>query len=88
METLKESSMSEFSRTFAFEADITANPGEKVTAEIFYREIQYSYSWLGSVNVYFTSAPDVPVDVGSIGGTTIGSQLFRQVYVVQVIDTL
>jgi hypothetical protein len=78
----EESKTVEFSTSIERVYEVVAAPGTRVTAEVFYREIQYMFNWEGPVVCYFEFAPSTQVSGSFFKGTMGGSQPFPEGYVV------
>jgi hypothetical protein len=79
---LATSSSKEFESTVERTYELVAAPGTRVTAEIFYRELQYNFDWEGPTVCFFEYDPSIAVSGTSFKGTMGGSQSFPEGYVV------
>lgn len=76
--SFEQSHTEEFEESISRTYTVVAQPGTKVTAEIYYQEVEYEYNWDAPVQCYFQHAPSIAVNGHSFKGTLVGSQVIPQ----------
>jgi hypothetical protein len=64
------------------ELTVTAQPGTRVQATLFYKKVNYEYDFEGPVSCYYTFDRNRKFEGTIEKGTTIGEQVFPESYVV------